>query len=153
MLFYKIKRKIFKSLMMYFPFNGIRVLSCKLAHYQVGENVYIGEHTIIVDRLSDRKNLVIGDRVSIAPGCIFITSSSPNSTITPTLIKEKHGNIIIEDDVWIGAGCILMPNINVGKCSIVGAGAVVTKNVEPYSIVAGVPAFKIGEVETNENSN
>ncbi len=54
---------------------------------------------------------------------------------------EKKGiNPIIEDDVWIGRNAIIMPGVRIGKGSIVGAGAVVTKNVEPYSIVGGVPA-------------
>jgi maltose O-acetyltransferase len=53
--------------------------------------------------------------------------------------KDKEP-VIIEDDVWIGARVIILPGVKIGKGSIVGAGAVVTKDVEPYSIVAGVPA-------------
>jgi galactoside O-acetyltransferase len=53
------------------------------------------------------------------------------------------GKIIIEDGVWIGSNAVVLPNTRIGKASIIAAGAVVTKDVEPYSIVAGVPAKKI----------
>ena len=49
----------------------------------------------------------------------------------------------IKDDVWIGAGVIILSGVTVGECSVIGAGAVVTKDVEPYTVVAGVPAKKI----------
>ena len=48
---------------------------------------------------------------------------------------------------WIGANAIILPNVNIGKCSIVGSGAVVTKSVSDYEIVAGNPAKKIGMVD------
>jgi galactoside O-acetyltransferase len=50
------------------------------------------------------------------------------------------GEIIVEDDVWIASNCVITANTIIGKSSIVGVGSVVTKNVEPYSIVGGVPA-------------
>ena len=57
----------------------------------------------------------------------------------------KGGKIRIDNDVWIGSTVVILPNINIGKGSIVGAGAVVTSNVDSYSIVAGVPAKEIGK--------
>lgn len=54
--------------------------------------------------------------------------------------EGKQGHIKIEDDVWIGAGSIILTGVTIGKGSIVGAGSIVTKSVEPYSIVAGNPA-------------
>ena len=53
------------------------------------------------------------------------------------------GGVKIKDDVWIGAGVIILSGVTVGECSVIGAGAVVTKDVEPYTVVAGVPAKKI----------
>ena len=50
------------------------------------------------------------------------------------------GRIIIEEDVWIGSNCNILPNVLIGKGSIIGAGSVVTKNIPEYSIAAGVPA-------------
>ena len=54
------------------------------------------------------------------------------------------GEIIIEDNVWISSNCVILPNCKIGEGSIVAAGAVVTKDIEPYSIVGGIPAKKIG---------
>lgn len=53
----------------------------------------------------------------------------------------------IKDDVWIGAGVIILSGITIGECSVIGAGAVVTQDVEPYTVVAGVPARKIKDIE------
>ena len=51
------------------------------------------------------------------------------------------------NDCWIGAGVIILSGVTIGECSVVGAGAVVTKDVEPYTIVAGVPARKIKDIK------
>ena len=51
-----------------------------------------------------------------------------------------EGDILIEDDVWISSNSVILPNCTIGKGAIVAAGAVVTNNVEPYTIVGGVPA-------------
>ena len=52
----------------------------------------------------------------------------------------ESGPVIIEDDVWLGANVVVLPNVKIGKGAIIGANAVVTKNVAPYSIMGGVPA-------------
>jgi galactoside O-acetyltransferase len=57
--------------------------------------------------------------------------------------------VAIDDDVWIGAGAIVLPGVRIGRGAIVGAGAVVTGNVEPFTIVGGVPARPIGVVPTD----
>ena len=57
------------------------------------------------------------------------------------------GGVKIEDDCWIGAGAIILNGITIGKGSVVGAGAVVTKDIEPYTIVGGNPARKIRDLQ------
>lgn len=96
----------------------------------------------------------IGDNVMIAKN-VFISSGKHHYTIQPELpIKlqdgiyaKTHGiyskEVIIEDDVWIGANCVIMSGISIGKGSIIGANSVVTADVPPYSVVAGSPAKKI----------
>ena len=57
--------------------------------------------------------------------------------------QRKDKAVTIGNDVWIGHNAIIMPDVNIGNGAVVGAGAVVTRNVEPYSVVAGVPARKV----------
>lgn len=56
--------------------------------------------------------------------------------------KQPHieKDVVIKDDVWIGFGAIIMPGVNIGEGCVIGAGAVVTKNCEPYGVYVGVPA-------------
>ena len=90
--------------------------------------------------------IIIGDRVSIAPNVTMISESEPNNSphlsniqyVKENLIKDEK--IIVEDDVWIGASATILPGVKIGKGAIIGAGAVVTRNVEPYTVVAGIPA-------------
>jgi acetyltransferase-like isoleucine patch superfamily enzyme len=57
----------------------------------------------------------------------------------------KFSNVIIEDDVWIGYGVTILPGVRIGKGSVLGARAVVTKDVKPYSVFGGIPAKIIKE--------
>ncbi len=79
----------------------------------------------------------------IAPNVSILNSTHKYEQVDIPMIEqgeETNLNPVIEDDVWIGRNVVIMPNIKIGKGSIIGSGAVVTKNVEPYSIVGGVPA-------------
>jgi len=88
-------------------------------------------------------NCLIGPQVTIIPvNYGFKDRDTPFRDQTPT----KKG-ITIGDDVWIGAGVTIVDGCTIGKGCVIGAGAVVTKSIEPYSIVAGVPAKKIGTRE------
>ena len=109
----------------------------------VGDDTYIGQMTYI----NCAGNVEIGSRVGIGP-CVKIMSSfhSEEGRDVPVLLCDiEFAEVVIEDDCDIGMGAIILPGRRVGRGSIVGAGAVVTHDVEPYSIVAGVPARKIGE--------
>lgn len=136
----------------YIPSNNLRIFFYRLAGYIIGKKVYVGERTIIVDELADSNNLILGNRVAVSPGVIFVTSSAPNNSKLARDYAVRNGTIFVEDDVWIGAGAIVLPNVRIGYCSIVGAGSVVTKDVCPYSVVVGSPARKIKELHINENS-
>ena len=57
------------------------------------------------------------------------------------------GKIVVEDEVWIGANVTILPNVRIGRCSVIGAGSVVTKDIEPYTVYAGVPAKKIRDLK------
>lgn len=140
----KLRIKFGKLLTKSFPYNKIRIWGLKLCGFSVGEKVYIGEDLLVASPLSEKScNLIIGNRVAIAPRVTIILSSDANWSRITEQIPPVKSNIILEDDCWIGAGVIILPGITIGKMSIVGAGAVVTKDVSPYSIVAGVPAKEI----------
>jgi acetyltransferase-like isoleucine patch superfamily enzyme len=139
------KRKALKPLAKFMLHSKIRVLLFKLSGYSIGKNVFIGEDLIITDNLRD-KNVIIKDRVAISPKVTFITSYFPNfSRIRHDV--EVNGKIEIEKDAWIGAGVITLPNIRIGEGAVVGAGAVVTKDVPPYTVVVGVLSEVIRKLE------
>nr|WP_310586587.1 acyltransferase [Larkinella insperata] len=86
------------------------------------------------------KGVVIGDRVMIASH-VAITSLTHNYTAESMRFSAPlGGKIIIEDDVWIGSHAIIMPGVTIGRGAVVGAGAVVTKDVPAFAIVVGTPA-------------
>ena len=114
--------------------------------YSIGKQAYIAEGLAIAEKLEDSDNLHIGDRVAIGPNVILVTSSDPNFSRIWDSVKIQRGKIIINDDAWIGAGAIILPDITIGEGAIVGAGAVVTRNVDAFTKVAGVPAKKIGAI-------
>ena len=66
--------------------------------------------------------------------------------------KAKAEKIIVEDEAWIGAHATILAGVHIGRCAIVGAGAVVTEDVPPYTIVAGVPARVIRKLEEDQSN-
>jgi len=85
----------------------------------------------------------IGNHVLIAPNtCILGRFHGYEQVNIPMALQgiTKESPPTIENDVWIGRNVVIMPGVTIGKGSIIGSNAVVTKNIEPYSIVGGVPA-------------
>ena len=115
--------------------------NCQLmspAGIKIGNHVNIGRYSI----LSGYSDLVIGNYVMIGPNCNILTANHGFSGWEESMIAQpvKCGPVIIGDDVWLGANVVVLPNVRIGRGAIVGANAVVTKDVEAYSIVGGVPA-------------
>lgn len=146
------RKKILKPLARFIPHSKLRIAFLKLCGYNIGRDVFIGEDIIISDNVHD-KNIIIGNRVSIAPRVTLITSSAPNLSRIRQYVNVVDGKIEIENDVWIGAGAIILPNIKIGEGAVVGAGAVVTKDVQPYTVVAGVPARVINKLKVNNETS
>lgn len=125
----------------------IRKLYWKRLNVHMGKGTY-SNPGMLADA-SEKTKIIIGDHVSIAPHVTLIAESAPNNGNKITeipYVKEKlikSAPIIIDDDVWIGANVTILPGVHIGKCAIIGAGSVVTGDVEEYSIYAGVPAKKI----------
>lgn len=105
---------------------------------QIGENCSINPYTVIYGH----GNVIIGNNALIAAHCVIIPGNHVFNDLNKPINQQGMNNegIIIEDDVWLGAGVKVLDGVTIGKGSIVAAGAVVTKNVLPNTIVGGVPA-------------
>jgi len=145
-MFGKVTKKLLKLSVKYAPIFQLRAFLLRQCGYNIGRKVYIGEDLIIIDELEDKNNVVIEQHATIAPRVTLITASYPNASRIRQCVPQANGPIVIKEDAWIGTGVIILPNVTIGKGAIVGAGSVVTKDVDPYTIVAGSPAKPIGKV-------
>lgn len=109
---------------------------------RVGRNVFINQNCTIYDL----GGVDIGDDVLIGPNVSIITTGHP---LEPSQRRDgvTAAPIVIERNVWIAAGATIIGGVTVGENSVVAAGAVVTKDVPPNSLVAGVPAKVIRSLE------
>ncbi|MFN8650857.1 MAG: acyltransferase [Gemmatimonadales bacterium] len=138
--FYRLRKKVFKRWARNAFFPGWRVQLLRWCGFAIGRDVYIADDIIIAEELKSRGLITIGDRVSMAPRVTLVTTSHPNNSLIRPFAPEKTGPIVIEPDVWIGAGAVILPGVTIGRGAIVGANSVVTSDVEPLHIVAGQPA-------------
>lgn len=111
----------------------------------IGNNSLIGEYSII----RGQGGVQIGDRVYTSPFTQIIAVNhifdDPNKPFVDQGITAQ--GIVIEDDVWLGAGAVVTDGVRVGKGAVVAAGAVVTKDVPPHTVVGGVPAKIIKQID------
>lgn len=118
--------------------------------YAIGNNSIISPFCLLWGtHHSDSSLLTIEDDVHIGPYSILVLRTHPVSDIAKygKITSTTSGPIHIMRGSWIGASVTILPNVTIGEGAVVGAGAVVTKNVESYTIVAGVPAKKIGTLK------
>ena len=109
---------------------------------EIGENCVINRDCLI----DGRGSVKIGENVNISPEVMIWTADhDPKSPD----FAGRIGNVNIGDFAWLSTRSIILPGVIIGTGSVVAAGAVVTSNVSPYSIVAGVPARRIGERARN----
>jgi acetyltransferase-like isoleucine patch superfamily enzyme len=105
---------------------------------EIGDNTWIGQQSFIHSAGGVR----IGNNVGIGPGVKIITSyhADEGSEVPILYAKIVFAEVIVEDDCDIGVGAILLPGVRLGRGAQVGAGAVVTRDVAAFAVVAGVPA-------------
>jgi acetyltransferase-like isoleucine patch superfamily enzyme len=117
---------------------------------KIGGDCLIGEYSVI----RGQGGVQIGDRVYTSPFTQIIAVNhvfdDPNRPFVEQGITAE--GIIIEDDVWLGAGAIITDGVRVGKGAVVAAGAVVTKDVPPHTVVGGVPAKPIKTIDGTSTS-
>ena len=108
----------------------------------IGDHTRIGLHNTIIGPVE------IGNHVNLAQG-ITVTALNHNFSDTNKKIDEQGvgtNPVTIEDDVWVGANAVILPGVTIGEHCVIAAGAVVTKDVPPHSLVAGVPAKVIKQI-------
>ncbi len=103
----------------------------------LGDNSGIGVDSTIASYVT------IGNNVMMGPECMIYTQNHAYSDLDVPMCQQGYSEarpVVIDDDVWIGSRVIILPGVHIGRGSIIGAGSVVTKNVEEYTIVGGNPA-------------
>ncbi len=134
----KMLERVGKEVKVYSPFR-----------VDLGKNITIGDYSLINQNCTflDTGEIVIGKRVLIGPDTKIYTAIHDLNNIKRYKriddgyeIQTSVKRVIIDDDVWIGGGCVILPGVHIHSCAIVGAGSVVTKDVQSGEIVAGNPA-------------
>jgi acetyltransferase-like isoleucine patch superfamily enzyme len=114
---------------------------------KIGRDSLVGEYSII----RGQGGVTIGDRVYTSPFTQIIAVNhvfdDPNRPFVEQGITAE--GIVIEDDVWLGAGSIITDGVRVGRGAVVAAGAVVTQDVPPHTVVGGVPAKVLRQIDGN----
>lgn len=146
----KVPRSWRKSIAWFYPNAKVR------KKYLESFGVFMGEGTFsnvgLIPVPSENAKAVIGSHVSIAPYVTLVLHSDPNNGQEIKgyrYVSERiscEGDIIIEDDAWIGTQVVILPGVTIGKCAVIGAGCVMVDDADPYGIYAGVPGKKIGDV-------
>src|SRR5512139_311062 len=114
-----------------------------------GQNIYIGDRVFlnVLCTILDCNEVHIGHHVMIGPAVQIYTAAHHLQVETRNQGLEVAKPIVIEDNVWIGGGAILLPGVRIGRNAVVGAGAVVPRDVPPNTVVAGNPARVIRKIE------
>jgi acetyltransferase-like isoleucine patch superfamily enzyme len=118
--------------------------SINMGCFITGSNIEIGCNTVINRNtyLDGRVGIKIGDNVNISHYTLIQTLTHDPRNSDFICIS---GHVVINNHAWIGARAIILPGVTIGEGAVIGAGSVVTKNVDPYTIVAGNPAKYIGD--------
>ncbi len=122
---------------------------------ELGEGLHVGDHSNIgpYSFIGCSGYIEIGSRVLMGPR-VTILAENHRHRRTDIPIKDQgveRSFVRIEDDCWLGAGCIVVAGVTIGRGAIVAAGSVVTRDVEPYTVVAGSPARQIRRRQTSDD--
>ena len=118
------------------------------AGIRIGHHSLIGEYNV----LRGQGGITIGDRVYTAPGVQILAVNHVYADPTRPMVEQgiTAEGIVIEDDVWVGAGAIITDGVRIGRGAVIAAGAVVTADVPPHTVAGGVPARVLKRIEPGE---
>lgn len=130
---------------------GEKVWIAKRFCFDNGRNIHIGNNFTANFNLTilDIKEVYIGDNVMIGPNTTITTVGHPLSPKDRRAHLAQGSEIRIGNDVWLGANVTILPGVTIGDNVVVGAGAVVTKDIPPNSLALGVPARVVKELEND----
>lgn len=114
--------------------------ACTDGRIEIGDHVSFNSNVYV--NACSGGTITIGNDVLIGPNAVLRASDHKFDDVTRPIRTQGHtaGTIVVENDVWIGSNVTVVGGVRIGKGAVVAAGAVVTSDVEPYSIVGGVPA-------------
>ena len=114
-----------------------------------GKNIHVGKNFIANFNVTilDIAPVHIGDYCMIAPNTLITTVGHPLTASRRRMNLAQAKPVNIGNDVWIGGNCVILPGINIGNNVIIAAGSVVTKDIPDKTLVAGIPAKKLREME------
>ncbi len=115
---------------------------------EIGNRVVIRPNSMLM--ADNHARILICDDVLIGAGVHIYVNNHRFDRIDIPIAQQGYyesKDVVIEDDVWIGANVVILPGVRVGRHSVIAAGSVVTKSVEPYTVYGGVPARKIREIK------
>lgn len=117
-------------------------------HLYLGNNVYVNFNLTIVDDA----DIFVGDRVMIGPNVTIATANHPISPELRARSLQYNRSVCIGNNVWIGAGAIIVPGITIGDNTVIGAGSVVTKDIPANVVAVGNPCKVLREIGENERT-
>ncbi|MGB2897393.1 MAG: sugar O-acetyltransferase [Anaerolineales bacterium] len=123
-------------------------------HCVYGQNIHIGDHVYlnVLCTILDCAGVHIGDHVMVGPAVQIYTAAHLLQAEGRNQGFEVAKPIVIDDNVWIGGGAILLPGVTIGRNAVVGAGAVVPKSVAANTVVAGNPAKVVREIDQHQRA-
>ncbi|MDE7345641.1 MAG: acyltransferase [Muribaculaceae bacterium] len=148
------------------PSNSFRLLIYKITGASIAKNViihyglevrapqflHIGKGSIIGDNaiLDARSGLSLGRNVNLSSNVsIYTLQHNHRSPSFNCVFSDRKLSVSIGDRVWLGCNVVVLPGVSIGEGAVVCAGSIVTKDVSPFTIVAGIPAHKVGERPSN----
>jgi acetyltransferase-like isoleucine patch superfamily enzyme len=141
-----------QSLAKIVPYYRLAVMLQRCRGVKIGKHVYLGPGVNIDDIYPHL--VIIEDYVSIGMNSMIFAHSNPTCSleVKQNYYPRKFATTTIKRGAWVPPGCIVLAGVTIGECSVIGAGSVVIRDVEPYTIVAGNPAKFVAKLGQPEGS-